>query len=367
MPRSSGGGSHSGGYHSSSSSSSSRSSGGSHSGGYHSSSSSYRSSGGSHSGGYHSSSYRSSGSCHSSYSSSYRKKPSLSKTAFRGATKYVYYRDHQPHYIYSDYTSVRRKVRKGVLWGWGIFIALMIMGFVDLFTPQTRLSTDYDHTMLVQDGAGVLGEDTQALQEAMNAFFEETGIAPSVITVTDADWQSHYKSLDVYALDLYANAFRDERHWLIVYSAATADASGFEDWKWEGIQGDDTLQILTSAVIDQFGNTLTKNLMAAARCTVSDALAASFNTLTPTVMKAEADGESYSIVTACAIILVFILIALWHGGVLQKGARRPGLLPRDAVVAPAGSREITCGYCDGVYLNDKVKCPYCGAPRGAAK
>lgn len=121
------------------------------------------------------------------------------------------------------------------------------------------------------------------------AFYNRTGISPAVITVENSDWQGYYSDLENYAYDLYVNHFADESHWLIVYSTPDGYSSsdGFEDWYWEGMQGNDTDDVLTKSVTNSFNDELQKNLTARTRYTVSSAISTSFDDLTPTVMKSK--------------------------------------------------------------------------------
>lgn len=364
MPRSSGGGSHGGGYHSSSHSSSHSSwssGGGSHSSGYHSSSSysSHSSSGGSWNSGYHSSSYRSG-----------RQRPSrprheppvrrVSSKAFHGAVRYVYYRDHKPQYVYSNYETVKRPIRKGALTGWLIFIALLVYGFYLTLFPPEKLNTNYEHSIVIQDQLDII-EDKASLRQAMQDFLDETGITPAVMTITNESWQPYYSSLANKAYDLYVNAFTDESHWLIVYSQPeTADPS-FMDWHWEGMQGDDTVTIITEDVADDFGLRLQKYLTASTRYTVGEALTLAFNESLPGLMDWQGTPEDFR--DAIIIVAVFLLIALLHSGVIRFGNKLPKGMPKDAVQVTKQDQEVSCEYCSGVYLSSLVKCPHCGAAR----
>lgn len=352
MPRSSGGGSHSGGY--SSSSGSSRSSyssgGGSHSSGYSSSSSSYGSS---------SYSYGSS----RSYSSSTRlskPQPKVSSTMFDGATKYVYYRDNKPMYYYSDYeTDVVKKHRR--LKFWIPFLVLIIIGLISVLKPAP-LTENYDTTVWISDTLGII-EDDDSLFNALETFRDATGITPCVVTISNESWQEYYNDLFSMAFDTYINQFEDERHWLIVYSEPKIPNSAFNDWYWEGVQGDDTVNIITEETADEFGITLQKYLTNK-KYSVGEALTMTFNETTPVIMK-NAAVDSSAVLGALIVLAFFLWIAIKRTAPFTKTPTRPKSMPAGAKPVKRRAKEINCEYCGGVYLTDHLNCPYCGAGRKA--
>lgn len=359
MPRSSGGGSHSGGYSSSSSSSSSRSygssGGGSHSGGYSSysgRSSSYSSS----------SYYRDSGSGSYSSRSSYIPVPTakVSKDDFTGAMKYVYYKDNKPQYYYSDYeTNTVKKHRR--LKFWIPFLIFMIIAIVASLKP-TALSMDYDNDVYISDTLGII-DDKDDLFDALQAFRDETGITPFVVTVSNESWNTYYDDLYSLAFDVYVNNCEDEKHWVLVYSEPENPDPSFNDWYWEGVQGDDTVYILTEDAAYEFGFTLQKYLTNN-RYSVGEAFTMAFNELTPEIMsKAKADSDG--ILGAIVVMAILLWIAIKRTGIFTKAPKRPLTMPAGAVAVKARAKEINCEYCGGVYLTDSLNCPHCGAGRKA--
>ena len=356
MPRSSGGGSHSGSYHSSGSSGRS--------------SSSYSSGGGSHSSGYSSS--RSSGSSYSSYSyggsSSHRYTPPVvvvptarvSRDSFEGARKYVYYKDNQPQYYYSDYETDTLKRRKR-LKVWIPVLVLVLLMIIVALKPRA-LSTDYDSDILINDRLGVI-DDEGSLLSALEAFRDETGITPCIITTTNDRWEKHYDDLASFAFDVYVNTFEDERHWLLMYSQPEDPDPEFDDWYWEGVQGDDTVYILTEDSADEFGMTLQKYLTRQ-KYTVGEAFTKAFDETTPDIMS-HAAVDSSAVLGGIILMVILIWIAIRRTGIFKKAMARPASIPAQAVPVKPRSIEVTCEYCGGVYLTDKLNCPHCGAGRAA--
>lgn len=357
MPRSSGGGSHSGGY-SSSSSSSSRSyssGGGSHSGGYRSSSSSFSSSSSRSSG------YSGSYSSGRSYS---RNVPAarVSKTDFSGARKYVYYKDNKPEYYYSDYETFKENKRRKLTF-WIPFIIILTIVIVFALQPSA-LTMDYDTDVFIADTLGVI-EDEDSLFDALEDFRDETGITPCIITISNEDWSEYYDSLYSFTFDMYVNEFEDEKHWLIVYSEPENPDPAFNDWCWEGVQGDDTVYILTYEASDDFGISLQKYLTNK-KYSVGEAFTKAFNELTPTMMP-NAMIDSSAVLGALVVMAVVLWIAIKRTRIFEKTPKRPATMPAKAVAVKPSAVEVTCEYCDGVYLSDLFNCPHCGAGRQAIK
>ncbi|MCQ2558530.1 MAG: DUF2185 domain-containing protein [Oscillospiraceae bacterium] len=243
MPHSSGGGSSSSySSHSSSSHSSSYSSGPS------------RSSSSSHS----SSSYSSSGpSRHSA--SSHSGAPKVSRTAFTGARKYVRTRNNVTQVIYADrdpstYTggagvSLMETLTTLFLWGVAIIFGILVIAIVMSCIPEHKITAEYDRQIRIEDRADVL-DNTGELMQSLQHFQDLTGITPAVVTVFDQDWQDQYSFLENYAYDLYVDSFSDEYHWLIVYSRP--DKGPGSGWRFEGMQGDETDDLITDSVKSGF-------------------------------------------------------------------------------------------------------------------
>ena len=190
------------------------------------------------------------------------------------------------------------------------------------------------------------------------AFYNRTGISPAVITVENSDWQGYYSDLENYAYDLYVNHFADESHWLIVYSTPDGYSSsdGFEDWYWEGMQGNDTDDVLTESVTNSFNDELQKNLTARTRYTVSSAISTSFDDLTPTVMKSKVNW--IMLFTSIAILAFVCLHACLMIGINPKARKYAKAKP-----CSDAAQEKACEYCGYTYVVDTcTECPHCGAP-----
>ena len=204
----------------------------------------HSSGGGSHGGGsHHSSSSHSSSHRSSSGGSSSRIR--TSRTYFPGARRFVYYRNGVPNYVYSD-TDLSKgpsKLRFLMLIFYVPFVLAAFLLISTSFGIPEKLKVDYNSQIVIQDDANVLG-DTTKLGDALEDFFNTTGISPAVMTVYNSDWEDNYADLEKYAYELYVNRFYDEKHWLIVYSQPKDPDDEFNNWYWEGMQMIPTVSLL---------------------------------------------------------------------------------------------------------------------------
>ena len=330
MPHSSGGGSHSGGSHSS---------GGSH----HSSS---RSSGGSSSGGGLPSNRR------------------TSSQPFKGSRRYLYYRDSKPYFIYSNY-DIRKRNPMPLIAGlivFSIFLLPVLVGSIIAmilsFQPPKRLT--YYHKcpeLVVEDDIGVI-KDEDRLKESMESFFDTTGIVPAVVTISNETWQENYTNLEAYAYDLYVNRFRDEYHWLIVYSEAEKD-NGFSDWYWEGMQGNNTDPILTEDIADRFTESLHTRLLQRDKYDVDTAIAVTFDEYNPQMMKVRMDKVVFF--SGLFVFVLFAFITWYSFAVAYKPEKVPEEYKNAKLCELTAVYQEPCNFCGGVYIiGMHTTCPHCG-------
>ncbi len=334
MPHSSGGGSHSGGGHSSS---------GSHSGGR------------SYSGG--------------GRSYGYKRNTRISRNYFLGSARYVYYKNNRPNYFYAN--CYIDNIRQPSIFS-KIFTTLTILPFIILGIIMLKLSIkipkklyqDKPYEIIIQDNANVLG-DTANLKETLQNFYKKTGIAPAIITVNNENWERYYNSLENYAYDLYVNNFADEEHWLIVYSEPVTPNIIFNDWYWEGMQGNDTDSILTGKKTYMFNQNMQKYLTSSSKYSVCLAIQKNFENILPTVMEKEVDIEMLLMAIIFTTIGFIFLIPFWlennYDHIKYKDIK-------NAVPYDNNKAEVQCEACRGIYIEGTcTSCPYCGAPIGNSK
>ena len=327
----------------------------------------HSSGGGSHSGGSH---HSSGGSHHSSGSRSSYSRRRVSHTYFPGSRRFVYYVNGQANYVYSDSDLSRppSKARFLLLLFYIPFIFAVIAMISESYQVPEKLKVDYDPTIVIEDNIGAVADET-GLRQAMKDFYNETGIAPALITNSNLAWKNNYTSLENYAYDMYVKRFYDEKHWLIVFTTEKG-ADGFNDWYWEGMQGNDTDDIITGSIAKNFTNDLQKRLLRNDN-DAGKAITEAFEALTPTIMNPRFNGETLMI---AIFILVFVCIHAFFmvffrpGANKYKGAREVPMDDFSSVQQPVNNNTVThkqalCSYCGGNYtVGSCNSCPHCGAP-----
>lgn len=329
MPHSSGGSSHSGGsHHSSSSSSSSRSSGGSGGGG---------------------SSRRS------------------SSQPFAGSKRYLYYKDSKPYFVYSNYDI--RKKNLSMIASWIITFVMFFLPFLAgtayctfdaiNFPEKIQYFKNKKVEYVIEDNLGIF-ENEKNLKRSMKDFYKETGIVPAVITVSNETWNNDYSNLEAYAYDVSVNRFPDEAHWLIIYSESIKD-NGFNDWYCEGMQGDRTDPVITGPRGDEFTDSLYKRLLQRDKYSVDEAIAETFDQLTPKMMKVGLKN------TAQFYVFLFMTVLLLAGSALTLGwsihkTKVPEIYKNAQPCDLTAVYQEPCNYCGGVFIiGMHTECPHCGA------
>ena len=315
--------------------------------------------GGHHSGSHHSSSHRSSSRSGSRSSAAKR----VGSKPFEGATRYMYFRKKQPVFVYSNFDITKRSKQAWVtrilillFFVLPSVITLIAMLFITGHFPK-RLQTNYDTQIYIDDQIGGVVKDPNMLMDSMTKFQKKTGITPSVVFCPNDAWENNYDSLEKYAYDLYVNRFDDEKHWLIVYSTESKE-DGFEDWYWEGMQGDDTDPILDSKQVDKFGESLQKYLLQSNQYSVDQAIAQAFNELTPHVM----DKYFAQPGAACGIIFELVFLGIMFLA-MDFHPVRDNNYRHAQVCDPKFVDQEPCEYCGGIYIvGMHLSCPHCGAP-----
>ena len=330
----------------------------------------HSSGGSSHSGGSHSGSSRSSRSSSSSRSSGGSGGGSSRRSSsqpFSGSRRYLYYQGSKPYFVYSNY-DIRRKNTMPIV-EWILLFSLFFMPFMTGTAFGTFKSVNFpkridyfenkEFEFVIEDNLGIF-KDEAKLRRSMKDFYEETGIVPAVITVSNDTWNKDYKNLEKYAFDVYVNRFPDERHFLIVYSSAIK-GDGFDDWFCEGMQGDYTDPVITEKRGKDFNEYLYKRLLQRETYSVDEAIADTFDEFTPVMMKVSVkNGSKFS-----SFLLITIILFLGSGASLafaifktKVPAKYKHAVPCDLNAVYQGS----CNFCGGIYIiGMHHECPHCGA------
>ena len=318
----------------------------------------HSSGGGSHSSGSHSSGGSSS---HSSGPSNHTYKQ------YRpGCRTYVRYINNRPTYIYSNYDVTKKPSIFSTIFVLVFIIPYLFLSLIALFEgittsliPPSKLESNYSlYNTYVEDTIDIFAEEEEAkLSNELKDFYNITGVQPVLLTV-DTSLLYNYSSAENYAYDLYLNTFErgDEDKWLLVY--ITDANSEWEDWYYEGMQGDNTSSIITETIGEKFTDRVVNNLTARSKMSIADSFIESFDYI-------ESNGlmdiePSYEILLVSIVMLTFAVYTFYKAVIdpyVQYNKNK------DYIECPKGKPiEDTCDYCNGVYVIGSVNsCPHCGA------
>lgn len=308
----------------------------------------HSSGGGSHGGGFHGGSGFRGGRTGGGVNRSH-----ISTRPFAGAHKYYYYDRNRIKYLYADgaYDNQTLKVSFiiAILAFLSIFAGIMLPFLSEL--NNEKIDSEFDVGIVIEDNANVLG-DTDEIYEAFEAFYEETGIVPSLVTLNKSSWVDTYgSSFKKCAYDAYVYRFKDEYHWLIVYSV---DDNNAENFVWEGMQGVNTDPVLTQGATEAFGKRLHRNFESS-EYSVDEAVVEAFNYFTPRVLRGFIDSQSWGIVLFMLALFVFCIV-----GFVLAIVRTDKL--KGAKLWQQGYREISCEDCGrACIVGVDRECRFCGA------
>ena len=286
-----------------------------------------------------------------------------SHTYFPGSTRYAYYHKGRIEYYYRDaeYTAEDFKDKKtsrlvtalALCVFYVFFLMAVLVGTVNF--PR-KLKMDYKDTAItISDGKNLLSEEELIrIGDSFSEFQDKTGITPSLLIIDNSEWMGHYTSLENYAYEYYVQHWADEKHWLIVYS--TDSNQEWEDWHWEGMQGDDTDYILTAKRTDAFREDFQKGLLQD-RQPFTDSFLAAFDSLTDVCM--EMSFSPMALIAVPFILLhasLFLYSQTFGAKKNLEKARNSVKLEKDVQYV-----EDTCKWCGGLYIHGiHLSCPHCG-------
>lgn len=297
----------------------------------------------------------------------------ISSGYFAGAQRYVYYKNKRPVYIYTNRNStIARSVyyykEHAMIGGFFVVAFALLMGLVFCFAikPAKKLKPS-EHNLCslenIYDEADIF-TDTSNLEKSLNDFQEKTGIIPVVLTVTNETWNTHYNNLEEYAFDYYLKLFDDEQCWLIVYSEPEHTDQEFNDWYWEGMQGDDTDDVLTDSILDEFKNTM-ERLLLSEESSTEDVISQAFDSIYPELRRWGSDIDFVTIFVCFSLFCAeaFVgYVAIENLFFYIKYSKAKDAVICDQSYQKTGNNEKICDYCGGIYVKGTCKnCPYCGA------
>ena len=287
----------------------------------------------------------------------------VSSRPFKGASRYVYYnlKTRTPVVTYANYDVTKSGASAQIV----LVIMVVAMCFMcllgiiagGLHFPK-KLNTNYDTKIIIKDEANIISdEEEKYLLSALRKFYNKTGITPAVITVNNETWKKEYRDLEKYAYDRYLEEFDDEKHWLIIYSEPVDKDPGFNDWYWEGMQGNNTDSILTTNETNKFNKRLQKNLLKADKFTPAEAIEDAFNSFSSHVMDQYVD---FKLMIASAVLSVFFILPL--AGLLIFAIKKNKMYKYAFKCPESVVMQAKCSYCGGTYIvGHHTHCPYCQA------
>ncbi len=323
----------------------------------------HSSGGGSHGGGSHGGSHS-----HGSGSSG-RRTVRTSKTYFPGAQRYVYYHRQRPVYFYRErvytYDETHGSIGKILATAaFLIFFYSMFFGsfFGALFHFPKKIVPPADADIRIVDNLGLINEEYDTIYQTFIKFRNDTGVVPALLIIQNSDWKNYY-DLEDYAYDYYVNHFADEKHWLIVYS--TAWDGEYEDWYWEGMQGDDTDPVITESIAESFTSRMHRRLTDRTHYSIGRAISESVGEVGKKAGSFGINASGNGIIPLLFVLgfltlhcSVFVTTAVVQPLRERKRAQRSHKLDANKQYGEAG-----CSHCGGVYVRGiHSSCPYCGSP-----
>ena len=283
---------------------------------------------------------------------------------YRGANRYVYYRNGAPEYYYSEkpLTLHEARIQKIKAIFTNIIMALVGVYFAisQIFTFPHKLEMDYEADIIINDSAQLLStSEEREMADTFRAFQDKTGVTPAFYTIVDNKLAGPGGDIHDYSYRLYVNTFDDEKHWLVVYCVD----DGKESWAWEGMIGDDCGSMITTDLENEFTKLMQKNLESEPR-DLSAAVIKTFDTIS---------GKAGKLPLKNLVFLAFFFIAGGYAvfiavqkiiSVLKtKTEDDPRLNAVECPTAEAEPQLTKCEYCNGEFVAGlHTNCPHCGAP-----
>ena len=132
----------------------------------------------------------------------------------------------------------------------------MVWSGVFNFKQQPMATINMSEVCVIDDG-DYFGEfEEQQLLETLMQFSSTTGITTKIVTVPYEEWIND-GSLENYSLSRYYMEFDDETGWILTYSSIPQYPNR---WFWEGVQGDDTIDVM-SPFLEDFNSILQSQLL----------------------------------------------------------------------------------------------------------
>ena len=290
--------------------------------------------GGGHSGG---------GSHHSSHhGGSSGSQSHYSNRPFKNSRPFVYYMGYRPFIVYSDIDP--RKSKPSIVFPMIIisFMAIIepVMVFSSAYHSPKKNTASHDQALVIDDQTDVITDSEELeLKSIFTEFHEKTGVMPAIMTVNNSEWS--WSNLEDYAYSKYTAKWKDESHWLIVYSAK--EGTEKTNWHYEIMQGYDSDDILYDSIKDRYFHPVLCDSLDGS-FSVGESFVKAFNSLLPHLMEKDfyVDGESIFFTVLWESIILIAGFAVVRSFIKEKAMTKAEPLPEGQSV-------------------ELKKCPNCGA------
>ncbi|MGN8739526.1 hypothetical protein [Bilifractor sp. HCP3S3_D3] len=284
-----------------------------------------------------------------------------------GAHVWVLYCNGMPHYRYTD--AAYRGGNSPLSFLVAVIVLVMIGFFFVTFGAVPARVTSGQTPLTIQDNAKIFSEkDTEKLEEAVDAYYDKSGIPVVIQTVDYKTWYAYYGSWgqtqENYAYDSYVSMFpTDEKHWLIcVWSGEGKQGTDEVDsnaYTFAGVAGDDTSNMLPESMTQTFNSTVSRqlgqNMHQEGAC--ADALVKGFQTIGTPKANIVFLLVGYGCFAMAALVVVLCILAI------RKDKRTPaGQKMHEVNTHGEAPRLVRCDYCGGTYVFGETVCPHCNAP-----
>lgn len=284
-----------------------------------------------------------------------------------GAHVWVMYRNGRPYYRYADKAYCNNTSPLSSLIA---IIMLVIIGlfFVRFGAVPARVTTGQT-PLTIQDNAKIFSEiDTEKLEEAVDAYYDKSGIPVVIQTVDYKTWYADHGSWgqtqEDYAYDSYVSMFpTDEKHWVIcVWNGEGKQGTNEVDsyaYTFAGAAGDETSNMLPESMTQTFNSTVSRklgqNLHQDGAC--ADALAAGFQAIGTPKPDMIFLLVGYGCFAMAALVAVMCVLAIRKDKTTPEGQKM-----HEVNTHGEAPRLVRCDYCGGTYVFGETVCPHCNAP-----
>lgn len=285
----------------------------------------------------------------------------IKKKYFSGSTRFVYYVQKKPRYVYADYDITQKKgpMRYITLIA---FILIFILGASifakSIIVPKhIESSPEYDPLAVIDDEMGVL-EEKASLEKVMKSFLNTTGVSPYVLIIDkgNSSLTSCRSDVSKYSRNFSLDKFVDKKHWVITYVYDEDNPKApITDSNLGEFHGTDTNNIITSKTKEAFMANLANCLNDRSSYKISKAFEKAFTDIEPIVMNRQINTVTFVI---GIVICIFSAIMGW----VKFGYNKDEKYFKKAVICPSSVTEEKCEHCGGFYVvGTGIACPHCEA------